>query len=161
MSMAGSPKSDEEAILFRKAADYCARQEHCASEVRTKLKQWGAGAAETGKIIERLVQQGFLDEKRYAAAFARGKFRNLKWGRLKIIAELKARQLPSSFISEAMTTIAESEYRHCIADLLNKKIRSLGGYNRENRVKTMRFLAGKGFEPSLIAEVLKADENNE
>jgi regulatory protein len=150
------PGNDEE-VIFRKAADYCAASEHCISEVRQKLVYWKAESSSIEDILSKLIKQGFIDEKRYAGSFARGKFRNLKWGRIKIRFELKKKQINTALISAAIREINEKEYLECINDLITKKFKSLGGTTPENKVKVMRFLASKGFEPEIVNERILED----
>lgn len=148
---------NEEAIAFRKAADYCAAQEHSVSEVRLKLHAWGIDGNLAGKIIDQLLEEGFIDELRYAKAFARGKFRNLEWGKIKIRAELKYKKISAEHISSALDEIDPEEYSGCLKELLDKKLHSLGVISRENKFKAMRFALSKGFEPELINALLRDD----
>jgi regulatory protein len=147
----------EYAIVFRKAADYCAIQDRCLSEMRQKLQAWGISKEKTNSIIERLLKEGFIDEQRFAFAFARGKFRNLNWGKIKIAAELQRRNIGKGQIARAINEIDETEYQEVFTKLLKKKTRELQADSIENRYKVMRFLAGKGFEPELIRKVMKID----
>lgn len=150
-------ESAEVAVLYRKAADYCAASEHCVSEVRLKLSLWQVDQEDAETIILRLLKEGFIDESRYASAFARGKFRNLQWGKTKIRFELKRKNIPGAVISKAIEEIDSDEYLECIQDLMKKKMKSLGGNSLQNRLKVMRFLAAKGFEPGLIQGMIRED----
>jgi len=149
--------SPDLAVNFRKAAGYCALQERCISEMRLKLQKWGIGREEGEKMIKRLQDEGFIDEQRFAIAFARGKFRNLHWGKIKIKAELQRRNIGNILIINAINELDEIEYQDTIVKLLGKKIRELKPDTPENRFKAMRFLAGKGFEPELIRKLMHED----
>ncbi|MBK7174031.1 MAG: RecX family transcriptional regulator [Bacteroidales bacterium] len=142
----------DEAVAFRKAADYCAAQDHCISEVKDKLKHWNVDHTHVGKILERLLSEGFIDEQRYAKAFARGKFRNLQWGRIKIRYELHSKGIPEQMIINALEEIEEESYTQCLIELAKKKIKTQGS---SEPLKVMRFLASKGFEPELIRKTMK------
>jgi regulatory protein len=146
--------SSENAVAFRKAADYCAIQERCISEVQQKLRLWEVDKASADEIIKRLLEEGFINEHRYATSFARGKFRILHWGRIKIKIELIRKFVARDHISIALQEIDESDYLKCLQTLLEKKIITLGGDTPENRFKAMRFAAGKGFEPELIQQII-------
>ena len=76
-----------------KARAYCARQERCQQEVRDKLYAWELQGREVEGIISQLIGEGFLNEARFAEHFAVSKFRQKGWGRRKIEAALKARQV--------------------------------------------------------------------
>jgi regulatory protein len=152
-----SAPDQEKAVLFRKAADYCAVQDRCLSEMRQKLLAWGSSKEDAEPIVSRLVEEGFIDEQRFASAFARGKFHNLQWGKIKIVAELHRRNISNILIVNAVDEIDEGEYLETLTKLMHKKTKELRPGTVENRFKVMRFLAGKGFEPEWIRKVMKAD----
>jgi regulatory protein len=136
---------------FRKAADYCAIQDRCISEIKLKLRVWNIDSSYFSKIISKLIDEGFLDEKRFAINYAGGKFRIKGWGILKIAAGLRARSIPASLIQQALNTIDKEEYNLCLGTLLQKKIKQLGGDTSQNRQKAAWFAASRGFETGLIA----------
>jgi len=142
---------------FNKAADYCASQEHCISDVTLKLKSWGISKDFFDKIVKKLIKEGFIDEKRYALAFASGKFRMIGWGRIKIAAGLRMKYIPSHLINEAMASIDQEEYTTYLEDILHKKIIHSGGNTIENQQKALRYAASRGFEPVLIMQFLKSN----
>src|SRR5580693_6124237 len=78
----------DEALMLR-VRKYCALRERSTREVKKKLYELDVLEDKAELIIEKLKQEGFLNEKRYVSAFARGKFRNKKWGKKKIEMELK------------------------------------------------------------------------
>ena len=145
----------DQRILLRKAADYCAEQERCISEIKLKFKVWKVDSATAELILDFLLKEGYINEERFARAFARVKFRNLGWGRIKIRFELGKKRIPAAMIGKALNEIKEEEYLKCIESLSEKKLRSLGSDNEQNRLKTMRFLASRGFEPSLIGNLMR------
>jgi regulatory protein len=154
----GNREPDEEsgfAQALRKAADYCAAGEHCESDIRQKLYAWGVHQSVSDKVITQLVDQGFVNNLRYAMAFAQGKLRLFHWGKQKISAELRQKRLPNEIISQVLDEIDETEYQECIQKLINKKMRELKSDTRESRNKIARFLIGKGFEPDLVFSLLK------
>ena len=81
---------DEEDAL-EKLRKYCAWQERCRSEAWTKLLQLGCPRAEVQRLLGVLEYEGFLDEARFARAYARGKFSQKGWGRVKIRAALRGK----------------------------------------------------------------------
>ena len=98
----------QQALL--KAAGYCAYQERCHEEVREKLSEWGIYGEDAGNILLQLIGQNYLNEERFAKAFAGGKFRTKRWGRIKITLELKARKVSDYCIHDAMKEIDEELY---------------------------------------------------
>jgi regulatory protein len=139
---------------YRKAADYCVIQDRCISEIQLKFISWGIDRSYIANIINKLVEEGFIDEKRFAINYAGGKFRINGWGRLKIAASLRARNIPASFIQQALSSFQIDEYTSFLSTLLQKKLRQLGGDTHQNRQKAAFFAASRGFEQGLIAAQL-------
>ena len=142
------------AQAYHKAADYCAFQDRCISEMKLKLRVWNIDRSYFGKIISKLIDEGFLDEKRFAINYTGGKFRIKGWGKLKIAAGLRARSIPSPLIQQALTTINKDDYTLRLETLLKKKLKQLGSNTQENRQKAAYFAASRGFETGLIAVYL-------
>ena len=94
--------TEEEMSLLARAERYCANEEQCRTSVRKKLCDWGATPNTSTKIVNRLIDQGYIDERRYARAYVASKLRNQKWGRLKVIYQLRSKQVPPKFITEAL-----------------------------------------------------------
>jgi regulatory protein len=140
---------------YRKAADYCASQDRCISEMQLKLRYWNIDSSYFSKIIAKLIDEGFIDEKRFAVNYAGGKFRIKGWGRLKIAAGLRARNIPASLIKQVLSSFQMDEYSAFLDTILQKKLSQLGGDTPENRQKAAYFAASRGFEPGLIAAQLR------
>lgn len=143
---------------YRKAADYCAIQDRCNSEIRSKLKYWNTDNSYIDDIISKLVEEGFLNEKRFAINYAGGKFRINGWGKIKITSELRMRGIPSSLIQEALAAIDEDDYIAYLKEILQKKMRQLGSLSPANRQKAVFFAASRGFEPALVSSLLKNND---
>jgi regulatory protein len=143
---------------YRKAADYCVIQDRCNSEIRYKLKYWNIESDFIEDIVDKLTNEGFLDEKRFAISFAGGKFRMNGWGKIKIASELRFKSVPADLIQEALSSIEQDDYIEYLGSILRKKLIQLGGNSKANRQKVTFYAASKGFEPGLIAELLKNTE---
>lgn len=142
--------------LLRKAASYCSKSEHCVSEVITKLNRWQANEADTQKIIKKLIDDDFINEKRYAAAFVRDKFRLNKWGKIKISVALRGKGIENDLIDDALEQIDEGEYRDVLTTLIKSKQKSIKYKSEyEKQGKLFRFALGRGFESNLIEQVLR------
>lgn len=110
------------------------------------------------EVFQYLREQGFLDDARYAATYARSKLRLKKWGKMKIVQGLKLKGLKEPHITNALKGLDWDEYYSTIRTLLQQKGRLLKdpeGYVRQQRL--VKFVVGKGFEPHLVWEVLKED----
>jgi regulatory protein len=129
--------------------------------MRLKLKMWDISTDYTDKIIAKLTEEGFVDEKRFAVNYAGGKFRINGWGKLKIAASLRTRSIPTEFIQYALSLIGSDEYTSFLELLLQKKLKQLGGNTPKNRQKAIFFAASRGFEPGVIAAVLNDSPFNE
>ena len=142
--------------LIYKAASYCSMSEHCISEVEAKLKAWGASESDSDKVIDRMIQENFIDEKRYCAFFVKDKFRFNSWGKIKIAFQLKSKRLDRTLIAEALELIEENDYQEMLLELLKSKLKGLKyDNNYEKQGKLFRFAQGRGFENNLIAKAIK------
>lgn len=152
--MDGKRLSPQEALakLYR----YCAYQERSHQEVKNKLYSFGLYRDEVEELISRLITEGFLNEERYAKAFAGGKFRMQKWGRIKIVHELEAKGLTKNCIKAGLREIAEDDYLKTLQELLDKKAAQLHEEDPfVKRDQIARYAIQKGFEPDLVWQLLK------
>jgi regulatory protein len=148
--------SDETDEILRKLRHFCSFQERSTSEVKEKLHSLGAAKDKFPGIIEQLRKDNFLNDERFAGAFAHGKFRINRWGRVKIRYELAGRGIPAEVISKALEEIDEDEYLAVIRELVQKKLNEIKGQKKLTiRNKIFTFVSGKGFETGLISEVIK------
>jgi regulatory protein len=136
---------------LQKLRHFCAYQERCHSEVKEKLFSFGIWKKEQDEIIATLIEENYLNEERFAMAFAGGKFRIKQWGRVKIKYELKQKQVSEYCIKKALNQIAENEYVKVLEKLAIEKFASLKNEQHLIRKKKLiNYLAGKGFETELI-----------
>jgi regulatory protein len=142
---------------LQKLKHYCAYQERSHAEVREKLYALGVWKKDHDEIIATLIEENYLNEERFAIAYAGGKFRVKQWGRVKIKYELKQKQVSEYSIKKAMKQIDEEEYLKVLNKLAKEKYQSLKTEQWIIRKKkTMDYLMGKGFESGLITEVLNS-----
>lgn len=132
---------------------YCASQDRCHSEVRSKLLKKQVYGDDLEEILSQLVNEDFLNEERFARSYVRGKFRMNKWGRFKIKLMLKQKRVSDYCIRKGMEEIKEEEYLTTIDELLEKKLRGATDY--ESRQKAKAAVMRKGFEPGLVGERLR------
>lgn len=142
--------------LLHKAASYCSISEHCVSEVEEKLNAWSIECDDKAKIIDRLIAEDFINEKRFCVFFVKDKFRFNKWGKIKISYALKQKGLSNDLISMALGTIDEGEYEEMLAAILKTKLVGLKyEYEYEKQGKLFRFAQSRGFESNVIEKVLR------
>ena len=145
--------SGEQAL--QKLRQYCGYQERCHQDVAEKLFSLGIKPADQGTIIATLIEENYLDEERFAIAFAGGKFRIKNWGRIKIRHELKQRQISDYCIKKALQQIEEDQYLATLKKLLTERIESLGPLPPLlQQKKTVDYLVSKGFEMELVLAAL-------
>lgn len=141
--------SKEEALA--KLQRYCAYQDRCHQEVRTKLLDHGIYGDELEEVISELILDNFLNEERFARSYARGKFRIKKWGKIKIRIELKKRKISDYCLRKAMEEIEDEEYEKTIDELIERKwneIRETNDFKKKGKVA--KYLEGKGYERAFI-----------
>ena len=141
-----------------KAQMTCAYQERCQQEMRDKLYEWGLHSNEVENIIANLITDNFLNEERFARAFAGGKFRIKKWGRVKIKIELKKRKISDYCIRKGLQEIDDSEYMKTLKTLIAKKLKETKGKEQAKNYKAAQYAMSRGFEGDLVWEVIKKPE---
>lgn len=145
--------SKEEALA--KMQRYCAYQERCHQEVRSKLLDMGVYGDWLEEVIVQLIEENFLNEERFARSFARGKFRIKQWGRNRIRQELKQRAVSDYCIRMAMQEISEADYRSTLEAILLKKAGALGEEEPfKLRNKLAQYALSRGFEPELARQLI-------
>ena len=146
-----------EALL--KMQSWCAYQERCQQEARNKLYEWTLKPIEVENIISELISQNFINEERFAVAYAGGKFRVKKWGKHKIVAGLKLRKISEYCIKKAMNEIDSTDYINTLRKLILTKKNQLNEKNLiKQKYKLLQYAYSRGFEQDLILDVLKEDE---
>ena len=148
--------STEPALVLQKIRYFCSYQERCIKEVEGKLKEWAVQHKKIAPIVNQLQKDGYLNEERYAKAFAGGKFRLNKWGRQKIEFELRIRGVPELMIQEGMLEIDEKEYMQTLKEIIIHKNNEIKpGTDVNIREKIINFAFGKGYEKDLILSVIR------
>jgi len=134
---------------------YCAYQERSHQEVRNKLFGYGLYRNEVEEIISNLITDGFLNEERFAKAFAGGKFRMKRWGRIKITHALDAKGVSKNCIKIGLKEIEETMYAEALRELLAAKSETLKADNiYTTRDKLARYAIQRGYEPELVWKTL-------
>ena len=141
--------------IEKKLEQFCAYQERSMYDVAQKLQSLKVTAENARLIINHLVVNKYLDEERFARTFVRGKFHINKWGKVKIIGELRRRNVSEVIISQAIREIGHEDYLRTIRDLIWKKQLEISLKNNLMvREKIITFVTGKGFEFHLVEKIL-------
>lgn len=137
--------------ILQKLRHYCAYQERSHREVRDKLYQLGCRSGQHDTIISTLIEEDYLNEERFARAYAGGKWRAKKWGRVRIKIELQQRGVSAYCIKKALEEIDPNNYAQELQGLAAKKYQLLKDESPVIRQKkTKDYLVGRGFEPELV-----------
>lgn len=146
---------------LQKAKQFCAYQERCHSEVKEKLYGYGLYTKEVEAVLAILVEENYLNEERFATAYAGGKFRMKQWGKVKITHALKLRQVSAYCIKKALAAIPEEDYLQSLQQLLAEKKKTLKSekniFIKKHKLKA--FLLQKGYEANLVNEYLQEKNN--
>ena len=135
---------------------YCVLQDKCKWDVSQKMQIWKLNKKTQQHILELLIKEKYIDEERYAKTFCRGKFKIKKWGRLKIINELKRKYISVEYINIGITEINKNEYLETLESLYqkkNKSIRIINTYIKNKKIAT--YLINKGYESNLVWNKIK------
>jgi len=141
---------------IKKMEAYCAYQERCHKDITDKLHSMKLIPEAKEKIVLHLLEHNFLNEERFAKSFARGKFRIKKWGRSRIIRELKFRQISEYCIKVALKEIPEHEYLETFHKLAENKYQSITEADLyKKRKKLTDYLFYRGWENQLVFDKVK------
>ncbi|MBC7861693.1 MAG: RecX family transcriptional regulator, partial [Bacteroidia bacterium] len=129
-------------------------------EARDKLYELGLWTDAVEDIISTLISENYINEERFAKAYAGGKFRIKKWGRLKIKMGLKQKRISDYSIKMGMKEIKEELYLENLTKILESKNKTLRSEKNAiaKKYKLVKFAQSKGYETDLVLEVLKSLE---
>ena len=137
-------------------AKYCAYQERCVKDVKDKLKTYDIPQASKDEILDYLLDNRFVNDERFARSFVRGKLNQSGWGVNKIRFHLMQKGIDKDVIDEAFGQTDEEVYKQKLFDILKAKSKTVKAETDfERKRKLAAFAMQKGFEGSLVWEVLK------
>ena len=140
----------------KKLEYYCTYQERCHKEVIAKLRTLGIIPSVIDKIISELIKANYLNETRFTQSFVRGKFRIKKWGKNRILQELKVREISSFNIKLGMKEISDDNYQKTFYELFEKRRREVKQLTKtEQKKKIFSYMSYRGWENSKVYEALR------
>lgn len=145
--MHNAENMDDNALaLLGRARAYCAPAEQCTPEVRRKLRDWGADADTADMVVDRLCEEGYVDDVRFARAYCESKMLRSGWGRLKVMHQLALKGLPREAVNAGMEAVDDEAYMSTLEEAARKKAATI----RESdpmvrRRKLTAFLAQRGY----------------
>ena len=152
--------NEQEAYL--QLAALCAQAEHCEQEMRDKMKRWELDEMVQNRVIDRLTEERYIDNERYARAFVKDKIHYNKWGRRKVQQALWMKRIDTDIQQRVLDEIDEKEYLDVLRPLLKQKRKSIKAENDyELNQKLVRFALSRGFTFDIIRQCLNVDEIDE
>lgn len=149
-----APLTESEALARMTAL--CSGSEHCCSEIESKLRRLGQEEPAIARIMAHLIEEKYVDEHRFARAYALDKFRYNHWGRVRIAQTMRQLRLQTTDIQYGLGEIPDEEYAQVLEQLLQAKARQTRGRNDyERRGKLIRFALGRGFAMDDILDALR------
>ena len=153
-------KTEEEAFL--QLAALCANAEHCQYEMLEKMKRWELSDEAQARVMARLIEERYVDDRRYARAFVKDKIRYNKWGRRKVQQGLWMKRIDKDIQDEVLDEIDEKEYLNVLKPLLKQKRKSIkANSDYELNQKLVRFAYGRGFTFDIIRQCLDVSDIDE
>jgi regulatory protein len=151
-------ENNEKIKLLQRAQKICSGREYCISDIRSLLERWGVKDEKTiSGVINKLIEDKFIDEVRYCRAFARDHFMYSQWGRVKISLNLKSKNIPAGAISSGLEALDEGDYLALLKKIIEdqkKRIKAKNMYDLKG--KLLRHALGKGFESHLVYDVINS-----
>lgn len=155
MNLPKKEKFITEKEALTKIYGFCSYQERSQQEVREKLKGFGLNDDKIDELIAQLIGENFLNEERFAKQYAGGKFRIKHWGKRKIEASLKQKEISSNLINIALKEIPDEAYVKTLTQLIVKRNEMETGEDLfQRKGKIAQHIIGKGYEPELVWEIL-------
>ena len=132
----------------------CSRREYCTYDVRKKAMAALDGDSEAAeKVVAALVADKYVDNLRYATAYAREKAMISGWGETKIRYMLSGKRIERDIISQALMEIDESKADSRLQKLLENKAKSLKE-DPQIRLKLLRFALGRGYQYDDVTQAI-------
>lgn len=148
-------KETTPAEALKKLAALCARGEHSTGDADEKMRRWGLSEADRLQVIQKLVDNRFIDDERFARYFVHDKIKFNHWGRRKIEIALRQKGIADETIGDVLDAIPDEEYLAILRPMINDKMeKTTGKTDYERAVKTIKWAVGRGFSLDLIRQCI-------
>lgn len=152
--------TEQEAYL--RLAALCAQAEHCEYEMQEKMRRWEIAGDAQARVMQRLITERYVDDERFARAFANDKVKYNKWGRRKVEQAMWLKHIAEDIRQRVLDSIDDEEYIAILRPLLQQKRRSVKARNDyELRQKLIKFAIGRGFTMDIIKQCISIDDEEE
>lgn len=154
-------KEITEQDAFYKLSAMCSTAEHCSFEMLDKMRRWNIADDAQARIMQRLTEEKYIDDKRFCTFFVRDKIRYNKWGRMKIEQALWQKRIPKEISATVLDSIDDNDYLKILRPLIATKKKTTKCNNEyERNGKIIKFALGRGFEMRLIRQCINTDDIN-
>lgn len=124
----------------------CSKAEYCEADIyRKALKALDGDAQAAAKVLASLKEDRYVDNARYAVAFARDKANFQGWGPVKIRFQLRAKGVSEADITQALQEIEPAKAEEKMAKVLAAKAKTLQG-DPQFRLKLLKFGLTRGYD---------------
>lgn len=152
--------TEQEAYL--RLAALCAQAEHCEYEMQENMRRWEIADDAQARVMQRLITERYVDDERFARAFANDKVKYNKWGRRKVEQAMWLKHIAEDIRQRVLDSIDDEEYIAILRPLLQQKRRSVKAHNDyELRQKLIKFAIGRGFTMDIIKQCISIDDEEE
>lgn len=132
----------------------CSRREYCRKDVMKKVMTALDGdVAKAEEVVAKLVEERYVDDLRYATAFARDKASIAGWGEAKIRYMLSSKGIDRELIAQALDEVDDKRAETRLEKLMENKVRSLKD-DPQRRLKLLRFGLGRGYSYDQVTEMI-------
>lgn len=147
---------------YLRLAALCAQAEHCEYEMQEKMRRWEIADDAQARVMQRLITERYVDDERFARAFANDKVKYNKWGRRKVEQAMWLKHIAEDIRQRVLDSIDDEEYIAILRPLLQQKRRSVKARNDyELRQKLIKFAIGRGFTMDIIKQCISIDDEEE
>lgn len=148
--------------IFNRLAQLCSRREYCSRGILDLLRRKGVGEKDAEAVLERLRAERYVDDARYARAFARDKALLAGWGPRKIAYALSLKGIPEDVVQAALAEVGEDERSRRMEEVIRVKWRSVKAVTpQERRAKVLRFALSRGYDYASVMRILSCPEYRE
>lgn len=147
---------------YLKLTALCARSEHCQQEMLDKMRQWGVSEEEQAQVMQRLVNERYVDDERFTRAFVNDKIRYNKWGRRKVEQALWMKRIDEHIARAILDEVNDEEYTATLTPMLKQKRRTTkANSDYELNMKLIKFALSRGFTMDIIKQCLDVEDESE
>ena len=147
---------------YLKLTALCARSEHCQQEMLDKMRQWGVSEEEQAQVMQRLVNERYVDDERFTRAFVNDKIRYNKWGRRKVEQALWMKHIDEHIARTILDEVDDEEYTATLTPMLKQKRRTTkANSDYELNMKLIKFALSRGFTMDIIKQCLDVEDESE